>query len=131
MASVLRSFMRPNTAPAAQGCSDTTYKTNIDEESNFKVCVRIRPESEREKVGNHNVVVKALDEHVLAFDPKADDMPDFNAAAGAVRKNPRVLEKRARDIKFAFDRVFDQESSQKDIFEYTAKYATHTMLPDD
>jgi hypothetical protein len=93
-----RSKLRPQTAPVSSSASTNSYKTNIDEDSNFKVCVRIRPENEREQVGNSAICVKALDEHVLVFDPKADATPGFTAGAGAVRRNPRVLEKRAKYV---------------------------------
>jgi hypothetical protein len=92
--STIRSLMRPQTAPASN--VTTSYKTNIDEESNFKVCVRIRPESSREQQGNHHLVVQALDQNVLVFDPKPDSTPNFDAVRGNVRSNPRVLQKRAR-----------------------------------
>jgi hypothetical protein len=99
--SSIRSLLRPaSSAAASSQASTNTYKTNIDEESNFKVCVRIRPESEREQIGNNTICVKPLDEHVLVFDPKPDATPDFSAASGSVRKNPRVLEKRARSDLF-------------------------------
>ena len=108
--------------------------------SNFKVCVRIRPESEREQRSNHHLVVDALDQNVLVFDPKKDATPTFDAVTGQIRKNPRVLQKRerfvdngggwchatcCRDIKFAFDRVFAPDATQADIFEFTAKYDLH------
>ncbi len=63
--------------------------------------MRIRPESEREKMANQHIVVQALDQNVLVFDPKPDSTPSFNAARGTVRSNPRVLEKRARYVFFA------------------------------
>ena len=33
-----------------------------------------------------------------------------------------------RDIKFAFDRVFDSSATQQDIFEFTAKYEHHLVI---
>jgi hypothetical protein len=33
-----------------------------------------------------------------------------------------------RDIKFAFDRVFDSSATQQDIFEFTAKYEIHLVI---
>ena len=92
--STVRAMMRPHTAPPAA----SSFKAQIDEDSNFKVCVRIRPESSKEKMGNYRTVVQPLDQNVLVFDPKNDGSPDFNSAAGTVRKNPRVLEKRARFV---------------------------------
>ncbi len=99
--SSVRSLLRPASsargasAPSSQASADS-FKTKIDDDSNFKVCVRIRPENEREHIGNHNICVKPLDDHVLVFDPKPDATPEFAAVGGTVRRNPRVLEKRAR-----------------------------------
>ena len=33
-----------------------------------------------------------------------------------------------RDIKFAFDRVFDSSATQQDIFEFTAKYEIRLVI---
>jgi hypothetical protein len=43
--------------------------SEADNKSNVKVVVRIRPENGMEKSGNFRIVVKAMNEHVLVFDP--------------------------------------------------------------
>eukprot|EP00043_Microstomoeca_roanoka_P000512 m.27942 g.27942 ORF g.27942 m.27942 type:complete len:954 (-) comp10357_c1_seq2:207-3068(-) len=87
--------------------------------SNFKVCVRIRPENDEEKAGEHKQVIQVLDEQMLVFDPKADNNPSF--LGNARRRQPRILQRRARDVKFVFDQVFDQDTTQEQVFEMTTK----------
>ena len=83
---------RPVTAPAS-------LEQDEDRASHFNVCVRIRPESERERESGSRRVVQVLDENVLVFDPKGDNEPDLNASLrGFVRRNPRVLQRRARYV---------------------------------
>ncbi|EGD73729.1 kinesin motor domain-containing protein [Salpingoeca rosetta] len=87
--------------------------------NNFRVCVRIRPENEEEKTGTFKQVVQVLDEQMLVFDPKTDNTPSFLGAPR--RRHPRFLRRRARDVKFVFDQVFDADASQDDVFQSTTK----------
>ncbi|XP_020488182.2 kinesin-like protein KIF18A [Labrus bergylta] len=84
--------------------------------SHVKVVVRVRPTSECEKRENCRNVVQVVDNHMLIFDPKEEDMSCF----GAQRVRNRNLNKRAnKDLKFVFDHVFNEDSTQLDIFENT------------
>lgn len=107
---------RPLTAPARIGPAG---KEGVASDA-FRVFVRVRPESDAERNGPFKKIISVLDEHVLVFDPNGDDEPAVQAA-GARLRNPRVLQKKARDVKFAFDRVFDGEATQEDVFEHTTK----------
>ncbi|XP_043956708.1 kinesin-like protein KIF18A [Gambusia affinis] len=86
--------------------------------SHVKVVVRVRPINDSEKRENCRNVVQVVDNHMLIFDPKEEDMSCF----GSQRMRNRNINKRAnKDLKFVFDHVFDENSTQLDIFENTTK----------
>ncbi|XP_023140048.2 kinesin-like protein KIF18A isoform X2 [Amphiprion ocellaris] len=86
--------------------------------SHVKVVVRVRPTNDSEKRENCRNVVQVVDNHMLIFDPKEQDMSCF----GSRRVRNRNINKRAnKDLKFVFDHVFDENSTQTDIFENTTK----------
>ncbi|KAM4743884.1 kinesin-like protein KIF18A isoform 1-T2 [Anableps anableps] len=86
--------------------------------SHVKVVVRVRPTNDSEKRENCRNVVQVVDNHMLIFDPKEEDMSCF----GSQRLRNRNINKRAnKDLKFVFDHVFDEKSTQVDIFENTTK----------
>ncbi|KAJ2811449.1 tubulin-dependent ATPase kip3 [Coemansia furcata] len=58
-------------------------------------------------------VVHTIDDHVLVFDP-----PDEN---GQQRAPMGASNKRHKDIRFVFDRVYGEESSQRDVYEGTTR----------
>lgn len=103
------------------------YEITDSGNSNMKVVVRIRPENEVEIRSNCETVVKALDDHVLVFDPKEDNHPQFERP-DVVRKRRPFLSKKHKDLRFAFDRVFDETSTQKDVFENTTKTIIDGLL---
>ncbi|XP_042342625.1 kinesin-like protein KIF18A isoform X1 [Plectropomus leopardus] len=86
--------------------------------SHVKVVVRVRPTNESEKRENCRNVVQVVDSHMLIFDPKEEDTSCF----GAQRVRNRNINRRAnKDLKFVFDHVFGEDSTQDDIFESTTK----------
>ncbi|XP_034973649.1 kinesin-like protein KIF18A [Zootoca vivipara] len=89
--------------------------------NHVKVVVRVRPESQKERDGNFRKVLQVVDKHMLVFDPKVEEVSFFQG-----KKVPfRDLNKREnKDLKFVFDAVFDEHSSQLEVFEDT----TLTML---
>lgn len=106
---------RPSTAPM---CA-TSYEITDMGNTNMKVVVRVRPENEEELSRGNQSVVKVMDEHVLVFDPNPDNAPTFQQLAGP-RRRP-LLGKKRKDLRFAFDRVFDETASQVEVFENTTK----------
>nr|XP_046245296.1 kinesin-like protein KIF18A [Scatophagus argus] len=85
--------------------------------SHVKVVVRVRPTSESEKRENCRTVVQVVDNHMLIFDPKEDD-----TCFGSQRVRNRNINKKAnKDLKFVFDHVFGENSTQADIFDSTTK----------
>nr|XP_006816577.1 PREDICTED: kinesin-like protein KIF18A-like [Saccoglossus kowalevskii] len=90
---------------------------NEQNNSNVKVVVRIRPENNQELEGNSRTVVKVLDEHVLVFDPKEEATDSFFHG----KRIRNILQKKNKDMRFAFDRVFDASSTQQEVYENTTK----------
>uniref|UniRef100_A0A8D3E5J2 Kinesin-like protein n=1 Tax=Scophthalmus maximus TaxID=52904 RepID=A0A8D3E5J2_SCOMX len=90
----------------------------LDVCSHVKVIVRVRPPNDSEKRENCRNVVQVVDNHMLIFDPKEEDASGF----GSQRGRNRNINKRAnKDLKFVFDHVFGETSTQVDIFESTTK----------
>lgn len=86
--------------------------------SHVKVVVRVRPTNDSEKRENYRNVVQVVDNRMLIFDPKEEDMSCF----GSQRVLNRNINKKAnKDLKFVFDHVFSEDSTQVDIFENTTK----------
>ncbi len=113
---------RPSTAPVGANRYEITDQGN----TNMKVVVRVRPESESEIGSGSQGVVKVLDEHVLVFDPHPDNEPSFQQLSGQ-RRRP-LLGKKRKDLRFAFDRVFDETSSQVEVFEHTTRAVIDGVL---
>ncbi|NXL36737.1 KI18A protein, partial [Glaucidium brasilianum] len=93
---------------------------NMEEDvcNHVKVVVRVRPESQKEKDGNFSKVVHVVDQHLLVFDPKDEEVSFFHGK----RLTHRDINKRKnKDLKFVFDAVFAESSSQLEVFEHTTK----------
>ena len=54
---------------------------------------------------------------MLTFDPKEDEYTIANSSKPRIN----VLEKRMRDLHFAFDHVFSANASNKQVFQHTTK----------
>ncbi|CAH2326143.1 kinesin KIF18A [Pelobates cultripes] len=93
--------------------------------SHVKVVVRVRPENEREKQGNFNTVVQVVDNHMLVFDPKVEEVNFFQGRRIA---NRDITKKKNKDVKFVFDRVFGEYSTQDEVFEHTTKFVLDGVL---
>ncbi|CAH3186205.1 unnamed protein product, partial [Porites evermanni] len=87
--------------------------------SNMKVVVRVRPPNNMELAKQSSTSVRVMDERVLVFDPK-DDSIDY-LPGDRLKNHRQFLTRRARDLRFMFDRVFDNSASNRDIFEHTTK----------
>ncbi|XP_071773301.2 kinesin-like protein KIF18A [Centroberyx gerrardi] len=86
--------------------------------NHVKVVIRVRPVNDNEKCDNFRNVVQVVDNHMLIFDPKEQQIPCF----GSRRIQNRSISKKAnKDLKFVFDNVFGEDSTQVDIFENTTK----------
>ncbi|NXK86970.1 KI18A protein, partial [Formicarius rufipectus] len=86
--------------------------------NHVKVVVRVRPETQKEKQDNFSKVVHVIDQHVLVFDPKEGEVSFFNGKRLAHRD---INKRQRKDLKFMFDAIFDENSSQLEVFEQTTK----------
>lgn len=88
--------------------------------SHVKVVVRVRPASDNEKRENCRNVVQVVDNHMLIFDPKEEDLSCFGSRKAANR-NRNINQRAKKDMKFVFDHVFGENSTQVELFESTTK----------
>ena len=90
-----------------------------DGASRIRVCVRIRPENTTEMNGNHRTVVNKISDNLLIFDPKTEASPDYYH--GKQRRMRDIRKKTQKDMRFVFDHVFDEHSSNEELYEHTTK----------
>ena len=121
-----QSCFLPAPNAAARGCEESRYQITDKGNSNMKVVVRVRPESEAELQSSCQTVVKVLDEHVIVFDAKEDKLPQFERHEG--RRRRPLLSRKPKDLHFAFDRIFDETSTQLEVFEHTTKSILDGLL---
>uniref|UniRef100_A0A2K6L0C0 Kinesin-like protein n=1 Tax=Rhinopithecus bieti TaxID=61621 RepID=A0A2K6L0C0_RHIBE len=91
----------------------------------MKVVVRVRPENTKEKAAGFHKVVHVVDEHILVFDPKQEEVSFFH---GKKTTNQNVIKRQNKDLKFVFDAVFDETSTQSEVFEHTTKPILRSFL---
>ncbi|XP_012307672.1 kinesin-like protein KIF18A isoform X2 [Aotus nancymaae] len=91
----------------------------------MKVVVRVRPENTKEKAAGFHKVVHVVDKHILVFDPKQEEVSFFH---GKKTTNQNVIKRQNKDLKFVFDAVFDETSTQSEVFEHTTKPILHSFL---
>uniref|UniRef100_A0A7M4EIJ6 Kinesin-like protein n=1 Tax=Crocodylus porosus TaxID=8502 RepID=A0A7M4EIJ6_CROPO len=92
--------------------------TEEDVCNHVKVVVRVRPENEKEKDGKFSKVVHVVDQHILVFDPKEEEVSFFH---GKKILHRDINKRKNKDLKFVFDAVFSENSSQIEVFEHTTK----------
>ncbi|KAK4055327.1 tubulin-dependent ATPase kip3 [Microbotryomycetes sp. JL201] len=68
--------------------------------------------------GGIRKALKVLDERILVFDPPETNPSSYSKPA---QNQPPVMGKKVKDIRFCFDRVFDEECDQEQVYEGTAK----------
>ncbi|GAB1286662.1 Kinesin-like protein KIF18A [Apodemus speciosus] len=91
----------------------------------MKVVVRVRPENAKEKAVQFHRVVHVVDKHILVFDPKQEEISFFHKMKTA---NFDITKRQNKDLKFVFDAVFDETSTQMEVFEHTTKPILHSFL---
>lgn len=99
-----------STNPTLFNSDSTTSTTSIS--STFTT-----PQPPRHAAGAIRKVLKVLDDRILVFDP-----PENTAVTSFKGLNlPPVLGKKVKDIRFCFDRVFDEGCGQEEVYEGSAK----------
>ncbi|XP_038286658.1 kinesin-like protein KIF18A isoform X2 [Canis lupus familiaris] len=91
----------------------------------MKVVVRVRPENTKEKATGLHKVVHVVDKHILVFDPKQEEISFFHGKKPA---NRDITKRQNKDLKFVFDAVFDETSTQLEVFEHTTKPILRSFL---
>ncbi|XP_010638747.1 kinesin-like protein KIF18A isoform X3 [Fukomys damarensis] len=91
----------------------------------MKVVVRVRPENTKEKATGFHKVVHVVDKHILVFDPKQEEVSFFPKKKTI---NFDISKRQNKDLKFVFDTVFDETSTQLEVFEHTTKPILRSFL---
>ncbi|XP_029410968.1 kinesin-like protein KIF18A isoform X2 [Nannospalax galili] len=91
----------------------------------MKVVVRVRPENTKEKAVGFHKVVHVVDKHILVFDPKQEEVSFFHRKKTT---NFDITKRQNKDLKFVFDAVFDETSTQMEVFENTTKPILRSFL---
>ncbi|EFC42122.1 kinesin-8 [Naegleria gruberi] len=100
---------------------DDPFLSMQGSDSNIMVSVRLRPESAKEKIERKtSTTVRVLDKNVLVFDPVDTSQDLHQRRALGLR--------RGKELRFAFDRVFDDTSTQLEVYQSTAKALLESVL---
>ncbi|KAK2950218.1 putative Chromosome-associated kinesin KIF4 [Blattamonas nauphoetae] len=100
---------RPQTAPPAP-----TAPTR----NRIRVCVRVRPMNQKENASQSNII-SLLPPNVIVYDPSDE-------AVG--NKSRYGLSKRNREMRYAFDRVFGENTLQEEVYEGSAQPLVQSVL---
>lgn len=95
-------------------------------EISIKVIVRVRPHNERELQDNSKTVIETVDDRMLIFDPKEKETPFF--FHNVAQRGRDMLKKQNKHLQFIFDRIFDQTSTNADVFEGSTKSLISNLL---
>lgn len=76
----------------------------------FYVVVRVRPENEKERALGDRCVIQITGDTSLVFDPRPREVRSHNPG-----------DHRYRELTFTYDRVFDQESTNNQVYEDTGR----------
>ncbi|XP_005150777.2 kinesin-like protein KIF18A isoform X2 [Melopsittacus undulatus] len=93
--------------------------------NHVKVVVRVRPETQKERESNFTKVVHVVDQHILVFDPKEEEVSFFH---GKKMTHRDINKRQKKDLKFVFDAVFAETSTQLEVFEHTTKSVIDSFL---
>lgn len=88
------------------------------EQGNVSVVVRVRPQTSWEQESNRPSVVQVVSDCMLVFDPEEPSPPGILVGFQGHDSAPR---RKGKDLKFVFDRVFDESATQAEVFENTTK----------
>ncbi|NXK28438.1 KI18B protein, partial [Arenaria interpres] len=92
------------------------------EEGTVTVVVRVRPSMPRERERAARPVLRVLDQHILVFDPEEASGPSGGVPPLRGHKN------HGKDLKFVFDRVFEEKATQEEVFQHTTREVLDSVL---
>lgn len=96
-----------------------------DDSNHVKVVVRVRPENKKERESGFRKVLDVVDKYILVFDPKVEEVSFFHGKKVPYRD---LNKKQNKDLKFVFDTVFGENSTQVEVFEHTTKTLLNGFL---
>ncbi|RLU16867.1 hypothetical protein DMN91_010935 [Ooceraea biroi] len=97
-----------------------------EDSAEIKVIVRVRPQNDRELQNNGKTIIEVVDNKMLIFDPKEKSTSFF--FHNVAQKNRDMLKKQNKQLQFIFDRVFDETSTNNNVFEGTTKNLISSLL---
>ncbi|XP_014477825.1 PREDICTED: kinesin-like protein KIF18A [Dinoponera quadriceps] len=100
-------------------------QTDVSEIS-IKVIVRVRPHNERELQDNSRTIIETVDDKMLIFDPNEKETPFF--FHNVAQRGRDMLKKQNKHLQFIFDRIFNETSRNKDVFESSTKSLISNLL---
>ena len=103
---------------------DDTAAAGLPLDGRMRVFVRVRPENEREVRGNSSRVVEPIDDKMLVFDPVYEEEEFYYR--GKTYKEPG--RKQNKNLSFEFDRVFNEENSNTEVYEAVTKKLIDSFL---
>ncbi|KAH8384418.1 hypothetical protein KR200_005576 [Drosophila serrata] len=87
----------------------------VEQHTNIKVAVRVRPYNARELEQKQRSIVKVMDRSALLFDPDEEDDEFF--FQGAKQQYRDITKRMNKKLTMEFDRVFDIDNTNQDLFE--------------
>ena len=98
--------------------TSTSSSSSSNSRPHFSIAVRLRPEHSEERLNKqHRICVKPVDDKLLIFDPVD------TVGGGGPRGNSVIPDNynKAKNKSFAFDNVFDQFATQREVYEKTTQ----------
>ncbi|KOC61481.1 Kinesin-like protein KIF18A [Habropoda laboriosa] len=108
------------------GSTTSSIQTESSSQTSIKVIVRVRPQNEHELQGNCRTLIKVVDDKMLIFDPKTEENPFFYH--GVAQKGRDLLKKQNKELQFIFDKIFNMQSDNTDVFEGSTKELICNLL---
>lgn len=85
----------------------------------MQVVLRVRPLNRRELEENQRVIIRVADSNTIIFDPDEDEDEFF--FHGAKQTHRDITKRMNKKLTMLFDRVFDDASSNADVFEHSMR----------
>ncbi|NXP04567.1 KI18B protein, partial [Thinocorus orbignyianus] len=92
------------------------------EEGTVTVVVRVRPSVPGDRERATQPLLRVLDQHILVFNPE-----ETNGPSGSLLPI-RGPKHQGKDLKFVFDRVFDEKATQEEVFQCTTREVLDSVL---
>ncbi|NXK12695.1 KI18B protein, partial [Herpetotheres cachinnans] len=94
----------------------------LPEEGTVAVMVRVRPLTHCEQERAMHSILHVVDQHILIFNPEEPGGPPISVLPAC---GPKY---QGKDMKFVFDRVFDEGATQEEVFQHTTCEVLDSVL---